>query len=276
MSGGLWVIGTPIGNLGDISTRAIEVLASLDVLVCEDTRRTGGLLHHLGIVIDRLVVANDHNEATMASKVVDFLDEGKRVGLVSDAGMPVISDPGFRVISAAIRAGHDPIVIPGPTAVASAVALSGIEAHRYVFEGFLPRKGQKRAERLDELSTERRAIVIYESPNRIERSLRDLAAAMGDDRPVAVSREITKLHEHTWRGPIGEAAEFFAEPTRGEIVIVVAGKPLEAEASESAILAALETELEGGESKRDAAAAVAARLGVSKRLAYDLVHQLDR
>lgn len=275
MAGELWVIGTPIGNLGDLSPRAQDVLASLDVLVCEDTRRTGILLKHFGITVERLLVANDHNEAASAASVVDLLREEKRVGLVTDAGMPVISDPGFRVISAAIRAGFDPVVIPGPTAVASALALSGIEAHRYVFEGFLPRKGDKRAERLAELSDERRAIVIYESPNRVERSLRDLGAALGADRSVAVARELTKLHEEVWRGTLADAADHFAAGTKGELVVVVAGKPDDGEATESEVVDALQAALDAGQTKRDAVASVATRMRVPKRLVYDLVHQLE-
>ena len=200
------LVATPIGNLGDLSPRAVSALEEADVIVCEDTRRTGRLLEHAGVAKRRLIVANEHAEASAAAEVGRLLAAGATVAVVTDAGTPGISDPGARLVRAAIDGDHPVTVVPGPAAAVAAVVVSGLPADRFVMEGFLPRRGHERAERLAALADERRTTVLYEAPHRLARTLADLAATFGPDRPVAVCRELTKLHEEVWRGSLGEAA----------------------------------------------------------------------
>jgi 16S rRNA (cytidine1402-2'-O)-methyltransferase len=269
--GALILVATPIGNLGDLAPRAIEALASADVVACEDTRRTGRLLEHAGVRAPRLLVVNDHTEPIQVRTVLDLLDAGQRVAVVTDAGTPGISDPGERLVAAAANAGHVVEVVPGPSAAVAALVASGLPAGRFCFEGFLPRKGSGRRERLVALAAECRTMVFYEAPHRVPRTLADLAEALGPTRRVTIARELTKLHEELWRGSL-EGAQAWAEehPPRGEFVLVVAGAPAAAPAEDADIVAALEAELAGGASKRDAAASVAVALRVPKRRAYDL------
>ena len=187
MSGVLTLVGTPIGNLGDMAPRAVEALVAADVICCEDTRRTGRLLQHFGVERPRLVVINEHTEALETARGVKLLDDGRRVAVVTDAGMPGISDPGERLVAAAIEAGHSVEVLPGPSAAVAALGVSGLPAGRFVFEGFLPRKGSARAERLAVVSSEPRTVVLYEAPHRVARTLRDLVAVCGGSRPVVVA-----------------------------------------------------------------------------------------
>jgi 16S rRNA (cytidine1402-2'-O)-methyltransferase len=266
----LVLVGTPIGNLGDLAPRAIDALAGADVICCEDTRRTGRLLQHAGVERRPLVVVNDHTEEGAIDGVIARLDAGERVAVVSDAGMPGISDPGERLVRAAVDAGHAVEVVPGPSAAVTALVASGLPAHRYVFEGFLPRKGSTRTTRLAELAREPRTAVVYEAPHRLARTLADLAASSGGTRRVAVARELTKLHEEVWRGTLDEACAWAAEhPPRGEIVIVLDGAPPPSAADDAQVEAAVRRRLEHGDTPRDAAALVAAELSVPKRRAYD-------
>jgi 16S rRNA (cytidine1402-2'-O)-methyltransferase len=276
-AGRLVLVGTPIGNLGDLSPRAVDALAGADLVCCEDTRRTGKLFAHAGIPRPPLVVVNDHTENREVGRVLDRLGRGDTVAVVSDAGMPGVSDPGERLVRAAVRYGHTVEVVPGPSAALSALVVSALPAGRFVFEGFLPRKGSVRAERLAALAGERRTIVVYEAPHRVARTLADLAAACGGGRRVAVARELTKLHEEVWRGSLAQAAAWAAdrEPP-GEIVLVVEGAPEEPPPDDDALTAALRERLTGGSSPRDAAAAVAATFDVPKRRAYDLAIALRR
>src|SRR5664279_3441816 len=191
----LVVIGTPIGNLGDLSPRVVEVLRDADVIACEDTRRTRKLLSHAGIAADgRLRAVHAHNEAQEAERIVEEVRAGRTVAYATDAGMPGVSDPGARVVLACRQAGLAVQVVPGPSAALAALVLSGFPADRFVFEGFLPRKGRPRVERLDEIATEPRTVVLFEAPNRVAATLDDLVAVCGDSRLVCVAREITKLH----------------------------------------------------------------------------------
>lgn len=274
----LYLVATPIGNLGDLSPRAVETLQMVDVIACEDTRRTGKLLAHAGITDRKLMVANDHTEGSAAETIVALLDAGQQVAMVSDAGLPGISDPGEVMVAAVLAAGHDVTVIPGPSASVAGLVGSGLPTSRFVFEGFLPRKGAARAERLLELAAERRTIVLYESPKRVARTLNDLANVCGLDRPVAVARELTKLHEEWWRGTLADGAAWFGtndEATlKGEMVVVVGGAPPAEAATDDDVVAELRTALAAGESTRDAVASVAARLGVARNRAYDLANQL--
>lgn len=273
----LVLVGTPIGNLGDLAPRAVEALAAADAICCEDTRRTGRLLQHAGVERRPLVVVNDHTELGAIAGVLERLSRGERVAVVTDAGMPGISDPGERLVRAAVDAGHVVEVVPGPSAAVTALVASGLPAGRYAFEGFLPRKGAGRTARLREVAADRRTTVVYEAPHRLARTLADLAAACGPDRPVAVARELTKLHEEVWRGTLAGACAWVDErEPRGEVVLVLGGAPAPAPSTEQEVEAAVRARLDAGDSPRDAAAAVAIALGVAKREAYAVaVRQRD-
>jgi 16S rRNA (cytidine1402-2'-O)-methyltransferase len=265
------LVGTPIGNLGDLSPRAVAALAAADVVCCEDTRRTGRLLQHAGIRARSLLVANEHTEAKVAVEVVDRLGRGEVVAVVSDAGMPAISDPGERLVAAAVAAGHLVEVVPGPSASLAALAASGLASGRFCFEGFLPRKGAARKERVAAVAAETRTTILYEAPHRVLRTVADLLAACEPDRPVVLARELTKLHEELWRGTLGEAVVQLTEvDPRGEYVVVLAGAPAAGEVDDDAIRAALDASRTSGRSTRDAVAEVAAALGVAKRRVYEL------
>jgi 16S rRNA (cytidine1402-2'-O)-methyltransferase len=275
VSGGrLVVVATPIGNLGDLSPRAVEALSDADVVVCEDTRRTGRLLAHAGVGKKRLLVANEHREAAAAADVRRLLDEGATVALVTDAGTPGISDPGERLVRAALEGDHEVLAVPGPVAAVTALVVSGLPSARFVVEGFLPRRGRDRAERLAELATERRTIVLYEAPHRLARTLADLVEVLGGRRPIAVARELTKLHEELWRGTLTDALERVAtaEP-RGEHVLVVAGLP-PALPTDAEVCAELAARLGAGEDRKSAISDVARATGVSRRKVYELAHRL--
>jgi 16S rRNA (cytidine1402-2'-O)-methyltransferase len=276
MTGRLVLVGTPIGNLGDLSARAVEALTEADTIACEDTRRTRALLSHLGLPAGRRMVAvHDHNEAAAVRDLLDRLDRGERVVVVTDAGMPGISDPGERLVAAAAAAGHVVEVVPGPSAVLAALVVSGLSTSRFCFEGFLPRKGSARTKRLAELAAEPRTIVLFEAPHRVRQAVADLAAAAGVTRRVALARELTKLHEEVWRGTLGGAVEHLAakEP-RGEYVLVVDGAPPAAPPGEADVEAALRARLEAGSDKRSAVAEVTTSLGVPKRMVYDIALRL--
>ena len=275
MAGALVLIGTPIGNLGDLSPRAVEELARADVVACEDSRRTGRLLQHAGVSARALLVVNDHNEAQRVGDVLTRLARGERVAVVSDAGMPGISDPGERLVRAAARDGHTIEVVPGPSAAIAALVASGLPTARFVFEGFLSRKAGARRQRLAELVDDERTLVFYEAPHRLAATLTDLCAVLGAWRRVAVARELTKLHEEIWRGHLNEAAAWAAEtPPRGEIALVVQGALPPGPADEADVEAAVQARLDAGDSARDAATTVAAELGVPKRQAYAVANRL--
>jgi 16S rRNA (cytidine1402-2'-O)-methyltransferase len=275
VAGALVLIGTPIGNLGDLSPRAVEELARADVVACEDSRRTGRLLQHAGVRARALLVVNDHNEAQRVGEVLTRLARGERVAVVTDAGMPGISDPGERLVRAAARDGHTIEVVPGPSAAIAALVASGLPTARFVFEGFLSRKAGPRRQRLAELVDDERTLVFYEAPHRLAATLTDLCSVLGAWRLVAVARELTKLHEEIWRGHLNEAAAWAAEtPPRGEIALVVQGALPPGPADEADVEAAVRARLAAGDSARDAAATVAADLGVPKRQAYAVANRL--
>jgi 16S rRNA (cytidine1402-2'-O)-methyltransferase len=231
----------------------------------------------------RLVSFHGPPEAELAARLVErIVERGERLVCVTDAGMPGISDPGERLVTAALAAGVAVEVVPGPSAALAALVLSGLPTARFVFEGFLPRKGRQRATRLESLRTEDRTVVLFEAPHRLEATLADLATAFGPDRPVAVARELTKLYETVWRGTLGEAvaaADGTGPVARGEQVIVLGPAPPvggDQEPGDEALEGALAAELAAGASTRDAAAAVAGRLGVSRRRAYTLATSLRK
>ncbi|MEX2626645.1 MAG: 16S rRNA (cytidine(1402)-2'-O)-methyltransferase [Ilumatobacteraceae bacterium] len=267
MTGTLHLVATPIGNLGDLSPRAVEVLGSAELVCCEDTRRSGRLLQHAGIRAERLAVCNDHTESSRIPDVLDVLAAGGDVAVITDAGIPGISDPGERLVRAALDAGHPVSAVPGPDAVTTALVISGLPTGRFVFEGFLPRSGRERTTRLDEIAREPRTVVLYEAPHRIERTIADLLAVCGPDRPVALARELTKLHEEVVRGTLGTV---HAGMPRGEYVVVLGGVAADAPPGDDDIRLALRHELDQGATTRDASATVARRLGVAKREVYAL------
>ena len=271
----LWLVATPIGNLGDIAPRAVEVLSAVSFVACEDTRRTGLLLQRLGIAGQPLLAMHEHNEISVAEEIVERLAAGETAAYVTDAGMPTVSDPGQRLVAAAAAAGISVSAVPGPSAPVTALAVSGLPTDRWVMEGFLPRKGMARDQRLNAIAAEQRTIVLLESPRRLGATLEDLAAVCGADRPAVVVRELTKLHEEVARGTVAELAAQFAEPPKGEIVVVL-GPATSRPPSDEQITAELAAELESGSSARDAAATVAERLGVARNRTYRLSTELAR
>lgn len=257
---------TPIGNLGDASPRLVEALTNAEVVAAEDTRTTQHLLRALGIDNrPRLIALHEHNESAKAAELVE-LARTQDVLVLSDAGMPGISDPGYPLVVAAAGAGVTVTAIPGPSAVITALAVSGMPTDRFAFEGFLPRKGRRA--HLDELARESRTLVFFESPHRLADALEDLASAFGADRRLAVCRELTKLHEEVVRGTAAELAARFAEGARGEIVLVVAGAG-DVVADPAEAVARVRELVSRGVRLKDAAAEVAAETGLSKRELYD-------
>ena len=271
MSGRLVLVGTPIGNLGDLSPRALEALGQAGVVACEDTRRTGRLLSHFGIASPTYIVVNEHTEGDAAERVLGHVQRGEVVVLVSDAGMPGVSDPGEYLVAQAIAAGITIEVVPGPSAVLHALVASGLTTSRFVFEGFLPRKGSGRALRLRELVDERRTAILFEAPHRLQKTLVDLAEVCGGERRIVLARELTKLHEEIWRGSLAEAiARCEDVDPRGEYVLVLDGAPPVAEATEEEIREAVELALGRGLSKKDAAAEVAELFAVARNRVYEI------
>lgn len=270
----LVLVATPIGNLGDLSPRAIEEFRTAGLVCCEDTRRTGLLLNNLGIDAT-LMRLDDHTEVPSIPRVIDALNEGRDVVLATDAGTPGISDPGHRLVAAVIAAGHVVTAVPGASAVLTALTISGLPSDRFVFEGFLPRSGKERSARLALIAAEPRTVVIYEAPHRIERTVTDLSDACGADRPAAVCRELTKLHEEVLRGPLGELVVALGEP-RGEYVVVIGGAPESPTPTTDDVAKMVKDELARGASTRDAANSVAAITGISKKVVYDIAIDLSK
>lgn len=258
---------TPIGNLGDVSRRLVEALGNAAVVAAEDTRTTQRLLAALGIAHrPRLIALHDHNEKARAAEVIELAREGD-VLVLSDAGMPTVSDPGYALVAAAVEAGVAVTVLPGPSAVLAALAVSGLPTDRFAFEGFPPRKPGERAAAFADLAAEPRTLVFFEAPSRLAATLSDLAAAFGGDRRAAVCRELTKLHEETVRGTLDELTAWAADGVRGEIVVVVAGATARAVAFPDAVTQVLELVRDGARLK-DAAGEVSAHTGHSRRELY--------
>ena len=223
--GRLYVVATPIGNLGDLSARARETLASAALIAAEDTRHTGVLLKAFGISTP-MISLHDHNEAQRAPQLIERLRGGESVALVSDAGTPAISDPGFDLVRACAASGIEVVAVPGPCALVAALSIAALPTDRFCFEGFLPARGAARRARLREVSSERRTLVFYESPHRIGETLADCAEHLGSTREAVLAREITKLHESLYRGSLAQLADHAksdADLSRGEIVLVIAG-----------------------------------------------------
>ena len=275
MAGALVIVATPIGNLGDLTPRAVEELAKADAIACEDTRRTRKLLAHAGVKAPTLLTVNDQTESRQVRGVLGRLERGERVAVVTDAGTPGISDPGERLVAAAAAAGIDIEVVPGASAAISALVVSGLPTGRFVFEGFLPRRGSGRTERIDALRTEQRTAVLYEAPHRVRQTIGELAKAFGPLRRIAIVRELTKLHEEMWRGSLGGAVEHLAErDPRGEYVLVLGGAAPPAEPTSEDVTEALRLRLDAGEDKKTATAEVAKELRVPKRTVYEIATRL--
>ena len=273
-TGSLVLVATPIGNLGDLSPRALSALESADLICCEDTRRTRTLLSAMDLrAAGRLVSLHEHNERDRTASVLDAVALGKAVVVVSDAGTPGLSDPGSRLVKAALDAGLHVSTVPGPSAVLAALVISGLTTDRFVMEGFLPRRGPERTKQIASLRGEERTCVLFESPRRLRATLVELAEALGDSRQAVVARELTKIHEETLRGSLAELARNLeGVEVRGEVVLLLAGaEPLEgAVIDDEAILSAVRRARENGASLRDAAAMVAEALGVQRRRVYEL------
>lgn len=267
---GLWLVATPIGNLEDLSPRAAGVLRAANIICCEDTRHSGSLLKRIGASPERLVVANEHTEHDAIETVLAALGTGAIVAVISDAGTPAISDPGERLVRAAIDAGFSVHSTPGPVAFVMAAAMSGLPTARIAFDGFLPRSGSERRERLTEVSRERRTTVLYEAPHRLERTLVDLADACGPDRQVVLAREMTKLHEDMWRGTMADAVVHARDiAPRGEYAIVIGPAMTEsADVTDADISSELGARTSAGLSTRDAIDEVTNALGVARKRVY--------
>ena len=271
MLGTLIFCATPIGNLGDLSERAIETLSSADVIFAEDTRRTAKLLNHIGVSVP-MKSFHTHNERSRMTELRNHLDSGDRVVLVSDAGMPVVSDPGMSAVDAAVAVGAVISVIPGPSAVVTALAVSGFDGDRFVFEGFLPRKGQARAAIVELIAQEERTVVFFSAPARVAKDLARLGQEMASDRRVVLARELTKIHEEIWRGTVGEAIAHWGgiETTRGEFTVVLEGAS-RVEPSIDAAVDAVKHLIDQGSTTSDAVRQIAKSAGVSRRELYGII-----
>ena len=277
--GRLVVIATPIGNLGDLSPRAALALGAADVVACEDTRHSRKLFSAGGIPTPRLLAVHKDNEDQRCAEVIGLLLDGKTVAMITDAGTPAVSDPGRRVVAAVGEAGLTVESMPGPSALTTALAASGFAADRFCFEGFLPRKGVERKDRLASIALDDRTTVFYEAPSRVAATLSGLADVCGFDRLAVVGRELTKVHEEYWRGTLGElATRAGLEGQRGEFVIVVAGaEPQDDDVSDDVIVAALADALSVPDiSTRQAADDIAEALGIKRNRAYRLAVGLGR
>jgi 16S rRNA (cytidine1402-2'-O)-methyltransferase len=276
--GQLVLVATPIGNLGDLPPRARELLATADMVCCEDTRRTRALLSAMGIPAggphgDRLVSLHGHNEGSRVERVLSCVAGGGTVAVGTDADTPGISDPGALLVSRLAEAGERVSVVPGPTSVVAALVVSGLPTDRFCVEGFLPRKGGERRDRVAAVMADQRTSVILEAPGRVAATLGELASVDGERR-VAVVRELTKVHEEVWRGPMADAATAFAEnQVRGEVVLVVAGAPPAGPVGDDVVDDAVRQRLRlgPGEGPRQIAGLVAAQLGVPRRKVYETV-----
>ena len=276
---GLWIVATPIGHAADITLRAIDTLTRAEIIACEDTRRTRKLMEMHGIALNRrrVVSYNDRNGAARRPEILDHLAAGRSVAYASDAGTPLVADPGYRLVEAARAAGHAIHAIPGPSAVLAALVLSGLPTDRFLFAGFLPAKSAARRRDLAELATVRATLVVFEAPRRLAACLSDMTDVLGADRSVAVIREMTKIHEETVTGSLGDLAARYAgiDPPRGEAVVVVGPPARRSEPAAEDLDDALSDAL-SGHSVRDAAQMVAERLGLPRRTVYARAIELTR
>ncbi len=269
--GTLYVVGTPIGNLEDITFRAVRILQSVDLIAAEDTRHTGKLLQHFQIKAPQISY-HDHNRNSRISELLEKLHQGQAIALVTDAGIPGISDPGYELVKACVEVGIQVVPIPGPSAAITALSAAGLPTEQFVFEGFLAAKAQQRRDRLEFLRSEPRTIIFYEAPHRLRQTLQDLAAVLGTQRQLVLARELTKLHEEFWRGSIGQAITHYTErEPQGEYTLVVAGMPPEQpQLSEAQIKAELQQLMAQGISRSQASRQLAQATSLPRRQLYQL------
>ena len=275
--GVLYIVGTPIGNLGDLSPRARSVLEKVSIIACEDTRYSGQLIRRIGSKAP-LFSFYRHNTQKKIPQLISFLDEGKSVALISDAGMPGISDPGEQLVSRVREAGFEVITIPGACAAITALASSGFPSERFCFEGFLPHKGSERKKRLNQIEKETRTSIIYESPHRLIQLLEELTELCGNERQIHIARELTKLHEQKISSDIKSALEHFRlNKPIGEFTIILKGNTSKQdnELTEVELLQEMQELIKEGKSARDAAKQIAQSQGLSKRKLYNLLHNQD-
>jgi 16S rRNA (cytidine1402-2'-O)-methyltransferase len=272
----LYIVATPLGNLGDLSARASEVLRTVSVVAAEDTRRTRGLLTHLGAA-PTVISYHAHSKTGRLETLLGILEDGRDVALVTDAGTPGVSDPGADLVAAARQAGNSIVPIPGPSAIATAISAAGLPGDRYLFLGFLPRKGSERARLLARAASEEWSVVLFEAPPRLSALLRDLATAAGPARRVVVARELTKLHEEFRSGTLGELADYYSDiEPKGELTIVLEGTgvpPTPPGRSEDAVEQATAL-LADGLSRREVVRRLTETLGIPRNEAYRLVMEL--
>ncbi|MEH2047271.1 16S rRNA (cytidine(1402)-2'-O)-methyltransferase [Nostoc sp.] len=269
--GTLYVVGTPIGNLEDITFRAVRILQTVDIIAAEDTRHTGKLLQHFQVKTPQ-VSYHEHNRTSRIPELLEHLVNNKAIALVSDAGMPGISDPGYELVKACIEAGIPVVPIPGASAAITALSAAGLPTDRFVFEGFLPAKTQQRQEHLESLQTESRTLIFYESPHRLRDTLQDLAEVWGSDRQIVLGRELTKLYEEFWRGTIAEAIAYYTQrEPQGEYTLVVAGIPAsQPQLTEEELKAELKQLISQGISRSQASRQLAKFTSLPRRQLYQL------
>ncbi|WP_445635496.1 16S rRNA (cytidine(1402)-2'-O)-methyltransferase [Nostoc sp. DSM 114161] len=271
----LYVVGTPIGNLEDMTFRAVRILQTVDIIAAEDTRHTGKLLQHFEIKTPQ-VSYHEHNRTSRIPELLQYLANDKAIALVSDAGMPGISDPGYELIKACIQAGITVVPIPGASAAITALSAAGLPTDRFVFEGFLPAKSQQRREHLESLQTEFRTLIFYESPHRLQDTLQDLSEILGSDRQIVLGRELTKLYEEFWRGTIAEAiAHYNQREPQGEYTLIVAGIPAsQPQLTQEELKAELKQLISQGISRSQASRQLAKLTSLPRRQIYQLALSL--
>jgi len=274
--GTLYVVGTPIGNLEDITFRAVRILQTVDIIAAEDTRHTGKLLQHFQVKTPQ-VSYHEHNRTSRIPELLEHLSNGKAIALVSDAGMPGISDPGYELVKACIDAGIPVVPIPGASAAITALSAAGLPTDRFVFEGFLPAKSQQRQKHLESLQTESRTLIFYESPHRLRDTLQDLAEVWESDRQIVLGRELTKLYEEFWRGTIAEAiAHYSQREPQGEYTLVVAGIQLsQPQLTSEELKAELKQLISQGISRSQASRELAKVTSLPRRQLYQLALSLE-
>jgi 16S rRNA (cytidine1402-2'-O)-methyltransferase len=272
----LYIVATPIGNLEDMTFRAVRVLQSVDIIAAEDTRHTGKLLHHFQVKTPQISY-HEHNSTSRIPELLQKLENNQAIALVSDAGMPGISDPGYELVKACVDAGFDVVPIPGANAAITALSAAGLPTDKFVFEGFLSPKLQQRREYLEQLKTESRTLIFYESPHRLRATLQDLAEVFGEERQIAIARELTKLYEEFWRGTLTAACQYYQQKEpQGEYTLVVAGIPTsDQQLSISQIKTELEKMIAQGITRSQATKELAKLTSLPKRQLYQLALEID-
>ncbi|MBD2567174.1 16S rRNA (cytidine(1402)-2'-O)-methyltransferase [Anabaena lutea] len=272
----LYIVGTPIGNLEDITFRAVRILQTVDMIAAEDTRHTGKLLQHFQVKTPQMSY-HEHNQNSRIPELLEHLTNGKAIALVSDAGMPGISDPGYELVKACIEAGITVVPIPGASAAITALSAAGLPTDKFIFEGFLAAKSQQRRQQLEYLQAEPRTLIFYESPHRLRDSLEDLGTVLGSDRSIVIARELTKLYEEFWRGTIGEAiAHYQQKEPQGEYTLLVAGTPAsKPQLTEAELKAELLQIMKQGVSRSQASRQLAKDTAVSRRQLYQLALAIE-